>query len=666
MQKAIEARTGPRKFLLDWWAETWRPRSELDRAKWCEANIRMPAGVSAKPGACDLVRYAYMREPLLAADDPNVEVIVLVWATQLGKTTFLIFALASQAKLAPVQSLLVAPDKDALIELRDKFYSFAEESRVFDGELPPPRLRNNRWIDAGRLRCHLAYPMNTQRLSGKSCAFVACTEVDRYRARKEQGSPEKLAAERVKAFHSFKICYESSPTDEDSRIWKLFESSDRRQFLVPCPKCNHFQELRLFPFREGPLAGRGGIAGLKDAEGRWRTPEQARAESHYLCEQGCKITDEHKPAMVAAGVWVPRGQSIDKRGKLIGEPERGPRIWGGQLNSLYAEPITFGRFAAEYLESRDDPQKLQSFWQNWLALRWTRKAESPHWATLGLRLRGGHARGTVPVGAVFLTAGVDVGKEYTRWVVRAWGEGSTSWLVDWGTTRSKPDEAGAVSRTSHLDQLAADVLHRDWSLVDKNALGDTRLRVRLLAIDCGYKPALIHSWARRQPADRVYTVAGRDDLKSGDFYRCNTVEKDARTGKPYPGGLRRWEINRALYNADVQDRWRQPLDEPGAWWLTAAPLDEAEPYLRELVNEAPVGVKNRRGREITEWAKVDAGTGEHFWDCEVLARAAADMVTGGDFDRLAERARSQRSPRRAAAREAAGVEAREQQDFSAR
>jgi phage terminase large subunit GpA-like protein len=655
----------PRGRLLAKWAEAWRPRVDLDRAQWCEANLRVPAEVSASPGKVDLVRYAYMREPLAAADDPNVEVIVLVWATQLGKTTFLILVLASQAAMDPVPSMLACPDKDSLIELRDKFHSFAEASPALAPTLPPTRARNNRWIDVGGLRCHLAYAYATQRLSGKSTALCLATEVDRWRMRKEQGSPEKLLAERVKAFFRYKIIYESSPTDENSRIWKLFETSDRRQLLVPCPRCNHFQEFRLFPHRDGPLAGRGGIHGLKDADGKWRTPDQLRAEAYYICEQGCKITDEKKPAMVAAGVWCPKGQTVTN-GKLIGEPERGPRIWGGQLNSLYAEPITFGRFAAEYLESRDDPGKLQSYWQNWMALRWQRKVDSPHWATLGRKLRGSHKRGLVPIGAIFLTAGTDVGPDYTRWVVRAWGEGSTSWLVDWGTTRSKPDETGAASRTSHLEQLAEQVLQREWPLVDRNTLGDTSLSVRLLAIDCGYKPALIHGWARRQPADRVCTVAGRGELKSGDFYRCGNVEKDARTGKPYPGGMKRWEINRALYNADVQDRWRQPLDEPGTWWLTDAPLDEAETYLREVVNEAPTRSRNRLGREVTEWTKVEANTPNHWWDAEIYARAAADMVTGGDWDKLAERAKAARSPRRSPAT-SAGVEARETgDDFSAR
>jgi len=603
-----------------------------------------------------------MREPLLAFDDPEVEVIVLVWATQTAKTTLLILALASQAALAPAPCMFVAPDKDALVELRDKFYSFGEECQTLAAELPAQHHRNNRWIDAGRLRCHLAYPMNTQRLSGKACQIVLATEVDRYRSRREQGSPEKLAAERVKAFFQYKIAYESSPTDETSRIWKLYESSDRRRFQVPCPVCNHFQELRLFPHRDGQFAGAGGIVGLKDSGGNWRTPEQARAEAFYCCEQGCKITDDKKPLMVPDGIWVPKGQSIDG-GKLTGEPERGPRIWGGQLSSLYAEPITFGRFAAEYLESRDDPEKLQSYWQNWMALPYKRKLDAPKWREVGRRLKGAHRRGTVPAGALFLTAGVDVGADYTRWIVRAWTEGSTSWLVDWGTTHARVGEDGSISRTSHLDQLDDELVNRDWPIAaGPNALGDTRLRIRLTGIDCQYETRLVHAWARKHKG-RVFTVAGVEDLKSGEFYRVKTIERDVRSKKPYPGGLERWEVNRALYNADVQGRWKQPLDEPGSWWLTDASLDEAETYLRELVNEAPVRQKHKRGRSITVWEKIEQSVGNHTWDAEIYARALADMITGGDWENLAERARTDRG-RRGGSRDAEGR--REQEDFSAR
>lgn len=629
------------------WAEAWRPRPAVDRATWCQDHLRLPAETSASPGKFDLRRYAYCRGVLDAADDPNVEMIVLCWATQLGKSTVALAILLSQAILAPAPAMLVQPDKDEMLGARDKLYATAEATKPLAGLLPADRLRNNRWVDVGNMRAWLAYPYNTQRLSGKSAALVVCSEVDRFRARKEQGDPVQLAKERTKAFYRSLIALEGTPTDEESRIWKLYEASDRRRFLVPCPRCNHYQTLRLFPHRSGKYAGCGGIAGLQDKEGKWRPAEEVRSGAHYVCERGCKITDEHKPEMVAAGQWVPRGQSIDRKDKVAGKPERPGRIWGSQLNSLYAEPITFGRYAAEYLEARDDPERLQTFTNTWEARRWKKKPDVPPWRSLHRRLRGTHPRGKVPPGAIFLTAGADPGEDYVRWVVRGWGEGSSSWLVDWGTTRKRVAADGSLSRTSHLDQLDEEIIRRVFALLAANVLGETQLTVRLTGVDCGYKPRLVHQWSRKHPGDRVYTMAGRGMLKGGEFYRCSLIEKDSRTGKPYPGGLKRWEINRHLYNSELHARWKAALDEPGAWWLTEAPLAECEEYLRELVNEAPVKTHNKQGREVIEWQKVEASVGNHSWDAEAMALAAADIVVGGDWDNLAARFAKTGRPRSA-------------------
>ena len=650
------------KNLRAAWRAAWEERPSTTRAEWLASNLYLPAGQNTSPGRYDLVSHAYCRGVLDAADDPDVEQIVLQWATQLGKTTLLLALLAHAAGAHPTPTMLVAPDRDFLLEVRDRFYLMAEASPKLSGMLAPQWMRNDRWIDIGAMRCHLAFAFNTQRLSGKSCALVLCTETDRWRTRKGQGTPTKLAAERTKAFARSLVVYESTPTDADSTINALYEASDRRRFMIPCPTCNHWQELRFFPHESGKFEGKGGILGLTDGKGRWRTPDQAHDEAYYLCENGCKIANEAKPGAVSEGLWVPEGQAIDKKGKLTGNPVRGPRVWGAKLNSLYSDVITWGKAAAEYLSSRDNPGALCSFHQNWLANVYVQKIESVSWMDIGRRLKGIHNRGSVPVGAVFLTAGVDVGADYTRWVVRAWGEGSTSWLVDWGSTHMRASDDGSLGRMSHLQALEDAILDRPFPFASRDALGRTHLKVRLLAIDSGYKPRLLHAWARTQNKDRVRLVAGRQILQSGDFYRSSLVEKDARTGKPYPGGMVRWEVNRSVYNADIHDRWKASNEDNGAWWLTSASLAESELYLRELVNEGP-RKKMRGNREITEWVKVDNGTGNHYWDCECYALAAADMVSGGDWDRLLERSRP--TQRQGQASEAIGSE-RAGGDFSAR
>lgn len=657
------------------------PRPLIARSAWCAENLYLPAETSATPGPYDLTRYAYLREPLDAVDDPEVEMIVLCWATQLGKTTLLQAVLASQAMLAPVPAMLGSADKDSMIELRDKFYALAEASPAVAPSVPDERLRNNRWIDVGGMRCHLAYAYNTQRLSGKSCGLVVCTEVDRWRKTKSHGDPFETISQRVKAFHRWKIVAESTPSDENSRIYRLYEQSDRRRFLVPCPHCGHWQELRFFPLKKGPFAGHGGVLGILDGQGRPRSADEVMRTAYYACEQGCRIVDGDKPKMVRAGRWVPKGQRVNADGELEGKPLRTSRIWGARLSSLYAETISFGRVAAKWIQSRDRIEELQVFYNDWLSLRWRRRAKTIAWQELHRRLQGNHRPGVVPPWAYFLTAGVDVGKNNCRYVVRAWGEGGRSALVEWGVTRRSrvepPADATAEererwlpeSRLGHLLALEREIIQRRFYLPagEKNPSGVQGLAPALVGVDCGFEPHLVHEFwvALGASRARVRQLRGVAEIKGGERWRSRVVERDARTGKPYEGGQEQWDVSRAFFCGDVQSRWKLAHDAPAAWLLTSAPLSECEVYLKEVVNEAPQQKPNKYGRMRKIWCKVNEGIGNHYWDCEVYAAALADMVVGGDWRGLAAKAR-QPGPTQRADSEEAYLPRRSDDDYSAR
>jgi len=628
-------------------AAAWRPLPRQSTPDWCHCHVRLPAETSSSPGRYDLRRFAFWRNVLEAVDDPCVETIAIQAATQLGKTTLLQAILASRPSIAPGPAILAAPDRDACRELRDKFYRLAEATPAVAGRLPPEWRRNDQWIDCGNMLCHLAWSGSRQRLSGKSCMYVFCTEVDRWRQSPKEGATQRLIAERVKGFYRFLIVYESTPTDETSAIAALYDASDRRKFLVPCPHCGHFQELRFFLHKERPFAGNGGIAGLQTPDGKWLSPEEVRESAYYLCEHGCRIESHERAAMIAAGVWCPEGQHVTKEGKLAGTPTRSPRHSGFQLSSLYAETCDFGRIAAEYLASRDDPAMLQSFWNNWLALRWTTKTRSPKWQRVGRRLAGGHRRGTVPQNAFFLTAGVDTQDVCAYWIVRAWGEGSTSWLVDWGKVSQRTDENGRLVPASDLDQLDELLLLRVFPLVQPNPIGLTQLRVRLSCIDYqGHRTWEVFQWARARSLrgpERLRIIAGDTRVPAGEFYRMTVVEKHAGTGKRYDGGLKRWALDVDTYKEDVQARYEAPLDKPGAWFLPEGILDDGGDYLRQVCNEGKRVGRDRRGRETVQWQVIDHRLGNHYWDCEIYARAAADMVTGQDWTDLARKAQPARA-----------------------
>jgi phage terminase large subunit GpA-like protein len=365
--------------------------------------------------------------------------------------------------------------------------------------------------------------------------------------------------------------------------------------------------------------------------------------------------------MVADGLWVPRGQTVSRSGRLQGKPERPPRHAGFHLSSLYAETVDFGRIAAEYLESRDSEPALRSFWNNWLGLRWSNQRKAPKWKRIGRRLAGTHRRGTAPAWAIFLTAGIDTQDEAAYWVVRAWGDGCTSWLVDWGKVGVTIDSNGQPVTCSDLDQLDDLVLNRSFPLVQPNPVGKTSLRVRLANIDYqGHRTWDVSQWVRSrqgQGIERLRIIAGDTRVPAGEFYRMSTVEVHAGTGQKYPGGLRRWALDVDTYKEDLQNRYEAPLDKPGAWFVTHDCLDLGEDYLRQICNEARVRARDKRGRQSISWEIVDHRTGNHYWDCEVYARAAADMVTGQDWADLTRRAQGtaankQKRPRRPSDRSA--------------
>lgn len=632
-------------------AAAWAPRERISLSAWCARELRLPAETGPSAGPLDFAAYPFAPGIIDAADDPDVEQIVIVGGTQWGKTTILLSMLASLAVLRPAPAILVAPDKIELRKIRNRFYAMALETPALAPRIPPRHRWNLSEIDFGSSLCHLAYTGNPQRVSGLSCRVVLLTETDRSHHAMREGALHKLVQERVKAWHNFLIVFEGTPTDDDSVIAAKFEASNQQRFLVPCPRCGHFQPLRFFPHKEGPYAGCGGVLGLKNGDGDWLTPDQARGAAYYVCEKGCRIEQHEKPGMVSRGVWCPKGCDVQPDGTLSGEPLRSRRICGfGDLNSLYAPAITVGRMAAEYLSSRDKPEEYRSFHNNWLGLKYTPQVKTPKSLDLHRRLAGGHPRRGVPPGAIFLTAGADVHDDDTHWVVRAWGEGCTSWLVDWGICPVLTDDRGNPILGSQLAPLEGLLLSRTWPLISANPLGQMELPIVKLGIDCGWVPLAVHDWARHFDGDRVLTVAGDTHPVAGQPWTFSIVERNLRTGKAYPGGLKRWALNTDYYKQDLHDRWAAPLGEPGAWFLTAATYDEAKPYLDELVNEGAVISHNKAGFPVRKWIILRKGMGNHYLDCEGIARALADMVVGGVWESLVARFQAAADTQRATQR----------------
>lgn len=611
--------------------DAWRPRQFGPRDQWCEQHIRLNPDYEASAGRYDLTGRPYWRGVLAAADDPAVRIINLKCSPQLGKTLSLIAMILSLAEMSPAPALIVLPDRDSAIEFRDRLYANAQESPELRDLIPPRSQWNTRHVELGTMRVYLAWSGSRQRLRGRPCRYVFLSEVDVYRGDKKAGDPVASADQRVKAFYRSLIVRESSPTGEPSQIDELEAQTDQRRWHCECPHCGTFQELRFFTLRAGDAAGRGGIGGIMDADGNWRTPEEARTAAHYVCVRGCRIDNQHKQALIVSGRWVPKGQKVDpETGELVGPPPKSRRNIGFHLWAIHSDTVSFGDIAAAYLTARTEG-KLPDFWQNWLGLAYTSRAKMPTWEQLGRRLAWQHVKGEAWHEAWFLTCGCDVQDDRVYYVVRGWGDACTSWLVDWGCLeREAGDENDLIK--SDLAQLAG-VLARKYKVVGGagvNPLGKKELTVKLLGCDSNFRPLDVHRWIQwlNRPS-KVRAIRGDHKVDPADKYRMHVVETNTRTGEKYDGGLQQWGIFVSGFKQDLAERFSGRRGLPGSWHVTRDAIIRGREYLKQLTNEQKKIELDQRGRKKSVWAPKSGSIGVDYWDCEVYNRALADMLVDG-------------------------------------
>ncbi len=615
------------------WRDAWAPRPRIPLAEWCQQNIRLDTDYEATAGVYDLAARPFWREPLEAFEDPEVQQVTFLKSTQIGGTLTLLSLIVAMSEVDPAPMMVVTPDLISCVELRDRVYAMASKTRATRERVPRERDWNNRHIDLGTCRIYMAYAGARQRLRGRPCAKVFLTEVDVYQGHARGGDPVAAASRRVGAFYRHKILAESTPDGDDSVIAARYEASDQRKWHGCCPHCGAWQQLRFFPYKHGEVAGKCGIGGLTDDQGAYVDEETARAQAHYICVRGCRIEEQDKSKLVETGRWVPKGQRIED-GQLVGERAKGARHAGFHLWSIMSPTTSFGSLAGEYIVARRDG-KLRDFWQNSLGLKFASTTRMPTWQQIAARLAGDHPRCTVPAAAWFLTAGIDVQEDRVYGVIRGWGDGRTSWLVDWVVLNrvmgESEDDSAAIK--GDLIQLQQAVLARQYPIfgADTNVRGESLMRVRLAGIDANYRTPDVHDWLsslEHRDRKRIRAIRGDSHVKTSKKYRMTEVEVNARTGRRYEGGLELWGIAVDHFKHDLADRFHIHRDEPGAFVLTSDVGSLGVEYLRQLVNESKVQTIGKDGRIEIKWQPRGHMIGHDYWDCEVYASALADMVVG--------------------------------------
>lgn len=590
----------------------WRPPEKLSLSAWSERNYRLSSESAAEPGR--FKPFPFQVGILDAMSDPATEEVTLMKSARTGYTSMLCAGIGYYIEHDPCSQLVVQPTVDDGKEFSKETIAPMLRDVPVLAQIRVHDLEEKGAKDSSNTLTHKAFPGGILSITGansgtgfrrKTRRVVWFDEVDAYPpSAGNEGDPIKLGKKRNETFWNRKTIAGSTPLIAGaSRIEEMYESGDKRRYYVPCPHCEHMDFLT---FRE--QIG-------ENARGHWMafdssSPEAAFATAHFICRGcGCEIGHEHKRWMVERGEW---------RAERPFHGHASFHIWSAYS---YSPGATWGHIAKEFVESNqvgaDRQEKLQTFVNTTLGETWTEKGEAPDWQRLVDRREGYQGDGggprlvTVPAGALFLTAGMDVQADRLVYEVVAWMDDFQSWSLEADVIMGDTAKAETWAKADEL-------LARSWP----GAADGAQHHIRLLAVDSGFNTQTVYNWARHKP--RVLACKGSSTAVTMLGQPKNVDVK--LEGRRIARGAKMWIVGVDLVKAELYGWLR--LEKPAAAGAPFPPgychfpTTYGEEYFKQLTAEQRVKIRKKTGFTHLEWQLI-AGRENHFLDCRVYARAAA-------------------------------------------
>jgi phage terminase large subunit GpA-like protein len=454
-------------------AKLLRPRQRLSVSEWADAHRVLSPKASSEPGAWRTDRNPALREVMdvLSADHP-AQRIVFRKPAQFGGTEVAVnwvgYVMDHVRTAKPM--LIVVPTEKLLVRWRhQRLTPMIEGARCLSDKIDVTKSREgtNRLdlLDYPGGLLYLTTAGSASNLKSDSICYVICDEADEYDWDVGgRGDPLGLIQSRMATFPRRKLLIFSTPTVTGaSRIDGEYEASDQRERHVPCPHCGEFQTLHWEHLH-------------------W-TADLSRV--WYTCaHNGCVIEEHEKPAMLAAGRWIPK------------HPGR-PSV-GFAINALYS-PLGLGyswRELAEQHLKADTDELRQQFVNERLGLPWTDKRTAIDLDDLAQRAEPYPLRQIQP-GAGLITAGVDTQDNRLAVQIVAWGEGGHWWVIDYVELPGDPARPEVWVALTEL-------LNRPLETTT-----GAQARIDAMAIDMqGHRTEAVKAWVRACSHPRVIAIAG--------------------------------------------------------------------------------------------------------------------------------------------------------------
>lgn len=581
------------------------PPPRVNVAEWAAAHRHIAKGSERGPWRNE--RTPYLVEPMLCASAHTpYERVVMMFATQLGKTEVLYNAMLQRIHTEPQDMMMVQPTlQDAQDHSGQRFLPTVQQTPALTGLVAVTRSRDEssswraRSIHGGVFTAFFAGANSAASLASKPIGFACADEIDKWPADVDNnGPPLALLIERMSNFHRRKLLVASTPTVRGASAIEIeYQATDQRQYHVPCPHCGQHQVL------EWGAATEYGLKWLRTAAGAAR-PETAV----YVCRHcGAAIEEHTKTDMLAAGQWIAQ----------VPGAARGLRV-GFHLNKLYS-PLGWRSWASlvekweEAMQAKrvGNAAPLKEFVNSTLAETYREEGSGSDADTLRARAED-YPLERVPHGGLMLTCGVDTQPDRLEARVWAFGRGEESWLVARHVIHGDPniDEGAEGSPWTRLTEIRrTPILHASG----------TQMLIEATGVDSGgHNTHAVYNYCRQHSHAKVLAIKGASQYNKPVMGKPTLIDINWR-GRSISYGVKLWPVGTDTAKHLLHGRMR--LTRAGAGYVhvpkTLADTDEFEQMTAARL--MPVVVQ---GRHSMRWI-TPAGKREEAGDCMVYAYAAA-------------------------------------------
>ena len=584
----------------------------LTVTQWADKHRRLSPESSVEVGPWRTRRTPYLKEPMDAFTDPKIRRLVMVAASQVGKSELLNNIIGYIIDQDPGSILFVHPTTiDAKEYSKLRIAPMIRDSKTLRAKVAEAKSR-----DSSNTILSKAYPGGILTLCGSTEAHALASKPIRYLLGDErdrwaisagkEGDPWELARARQITFYNAKAVEVSTPTIKNaSAIETSFSEGTMERWCVACPHCGEYNNIVFsdihFEYTEKEIRGKK----IYEVTDVW-----------YGCPSCGAVSVENEIKRQPAK-WIAENPDAYKKGVRS--------FW---LNAFVSPWLGWKDIIQLFLDATGDTEKLKVVYNTRFGELWEDRGNLEDEDSFMARREEYPAE--LPEGVLVLTCGVDTQVDRLEYEVVGHGHFGETWGIKRGMLMGRP---GYPEVWEQLD----DVIDHVYRFADGYGL-----RISLTFVDeGGLNTQDVRMACRERMGKKVFAIKG---LGGSDIpYTAPPKKMQIMVSGKAVGTCWQYQLGVDAGKQAIMDSLR--VKQPGTKY-SHFPRNEGAGYdaafFRGLLSERLVYKKGRKKPWV--WEKIPGHERNEPLDCRNYANAAFKSLAP-DLDAVEKRMRAARSGR---------------------